>query len=75
MRYRYMDETEAEALYIEALDESGPVTVAGIEFYPSRILRESDPVAYQVYMADFLDSMEITTDEDEAGDDEEEQEE
>lgn len=42
--------------YDEALDSEGPVTVCGIGFYPSRILKELDPVAYRCGYNDWVDS-------------------
>ena len=42
--------------YDEALDSEGAVFVAGIEFYPSRILEELDPVAYRCGYSDWVDS-------------------
>ena len=46
----YLDE------YDSLLDESGPVTVAGLEFYPSRILGELDQIAYRCGLNDYVDS-------------------
>lgn len=41
------------------LDEVYPtVTIAGIEFLPSRILREVDPIAYRVTKSDWEDAQE-----------------
>ena len=37
----------------QLLDESGPVEICGIKFDPSRILRELDPIAYNVYSSDW----------------------
>ena len=48
-----IDEYDA---YDEALDSEGTVTVAGMEFYPSRILEELDPVAYHCGYNDWVDS-------------------
>lgn len=59
-----MIKTYKEALdaYNQMLDESGPVVVGGIEFSPSAILREMDPIAYGVGFNDYMDSMEIDYD-------------
>jgi len=39
----------------EMLDETHePVVIAGIEFMPSYILKNCDPVGYDVYAADWL---------------------
>ena len=45
-------ETMTEDAYDEMLDEAGPVTVCGMEFYPSRILEELDPIAYRCGFSD-----------------------
>ncbi len=42
--------------YNEMLDSEGTVTVAGMEFYPSRILEELDPTAYRCGYNDWVDS-------------------
>ena len=54
---------EAYERFDEMLDESGPVIVGGIEFSPSDILKEMDPIAYDVGFNDYMDSMDIDTDE------------
>ena len=41
--------------YDEMLDESGPVEVAGMSFYPSRIIKELDPTAYNCGMNNWND--------------------
>ena len=42
----------------EMLDEvHEPVTICGIEFLPSQILRDCDPVAYRVYRSDYESEM------------------
>ena len=38
------------------LDECGQVEAWGYSFYPSRILKELDPIAYQCGLNDFADS-------------------
>lgn len=42
--------------YNESLDSGGTVTVVGMEFYPSRIIEELDPVAYRCGYNDWVDS-------------------
>ena len=48
-------ELEAGAVegFEESLDCAGTVTVAGIEFDPSQILKECDPIAYRCYLNDY----------------------
>lgn len=41
----------------EMLDESGTVEAGGYSFYPSRILKELDPVAYRCSLNDYADSI------------------
>lgn len=50
-------EDEAFERYNDILDSEGPVTIAGIEFDPSRALRELDPIAYEVGFNDFVSSL------------------
>ena len=54
---------EALEMYEQMLDESGPVVIGGIDFYPSDILREMDTIAYDTGFNDYMDSMDIDTDE------------
>lgn len=58
--FRGMDVTDGQIddydAYNEALDAEGTVTVAGMEFNPSRILEELDPVAYRCGYSDWVDS-------------------
>ena len=41
----------------EMLDESGTVEAGGYSFYPSRILKELDPVAYSCWLNDYADAI------------------
>jgi len=45
--------------YDEFLDCEGPVSVAGLEYYPSRILSEIDPTAYNCGLSDFIDNEDL----------------
>jgi len=59
----YIDESQAYELYNEMLDELySPISIVGIEFDPSRVLKELDPIAYQCGFNDWLDSCDYTTD-------------
>lgn len=53
---------EAYELYEQMLDEAGPVVVGGIEFSPSAILKEMDPIAYDVGFNDYMDSCDVDAD-------------
>lgn len=45
-------------MFQEALDSEGAVKVAGLEFLPSVILQECDPIAYRTGLNDYADSLE-----------------
>jgi hypothetical protein len=49
--------SEYVELYNESLNEQGYVVVGGMEFLPSRVLEEMDPVAYRCGFTDYLDYM------------------
>ena len=53
---------EAYERFDDMLDESGPVVIAGIEFSPSAILKEMDPIAYDTNFNDYMDACDIDTD-------------
>lgn len=64
---KYITESDATEQYNQMLDEIyGEITVAGITWDASRVLAELDPIAYEVGMNDWLDSEGLTTIEDEA---------
>jgi hypothetical protein len=49
---------EVKKMFDDMLDESYPiVTIGTLTFYPSQILRECDPVAYNESLLDFEDSI------------------
>lgn len=54
------DEYIEESDFEEILDAEGVVTVGGLDFYPSTILKECDPVAYNIAWSEFCDSVDIT---------------
>ena len=60
MSYTYIEESKAYELYDEMLDECYP-EVFGL--LPSRILAECDPIQYNCGFSDWLDSNELTIDE------------
>lgn len=43
-----------EDLFDDHLNSEGMVTVAGLEFTPSDVLKECDPTAYRVHLNDWL---------------------
>jgi len=55
---RTMTEHELEESYDDMLDDAyGTVDVAGMTYDTSRLLKNADPIAYRVGMADFADSL------------------
>lgn len=55
-----MDSFEIEVSdsdYDESLDSEGAVNVCGMEFYPSDILKNCDPIAYRCGKNDYADSL------------------
>ena len=68
---KYILEHEAEALYNELIDACNTVIkIFGMEYLPSRALKELDPIAYNCGFNDWLDAENLTTDESEADADE-----
>ena len=47
----------AEELYDDYLDSEGYVDVMGLEFLPSRIISELDPIAYRCGFNDYMDGL------------------
>lgn len=54
------DEYIEESDYEEMLDCEGVVSVGGLDFYPSNILKQCDPIAYNEGWSNFCDSVDIT---------------
>lgn len=52
-----IDPDDYEDQFDDMLDESGTVEAGGYSFYPSRILKELDPVAYSCSLNDYADSV------------------
>jgi hypothetical protein len=65
MSYAISRAEQIEQQYCDMLDMDGPVTIAGVSFDPSRVLREMDPIAYDVGLADYMDLVGFDSDEDE----------
>ena len=59
IEYYEIDESEFEEQYIGMLDSEGPVSVCGMNFDPSRILRELDPIAYNCGLSDYANCIEL----------------
>jgi hypothetical protein len=54
-----LSDYQLEEIYKDALDDSWPFyIIAGMEYSPSQILRECDPIAYRVGLSDFLGTQE-----------------
>ena len=55
-----MTESDLQESFEASLDDMYPeVTICGITFSPSRVLREMDPIGFQVSMSDYADNMDI----------------
>lgn len=54
---------EAYEIYERMLDDNGPVEIAGMDFYPSEILKKLDRVAYDTGFNDYMDAIGVDTDE------------
>ncbi len=52
-----LDPDNYEDQFDDMLDESGTVEAGGYSFYPSRILKELDPIAYSCGLNDYADSV------------------
>jgi len=48
-----------EENFNESLDEAGPVTVAGMEYDPSHVLKHVDPTAWRCMLVDYVDSLDV----------------
>ena len=59
-----VEDSEVIKAYEESLDCGGTVTVCGMEFEPSRILKELDPVAYRCGLSDHTSNMDLNDNED-----------
>lgn len=56
-RFEVISEAEAVERYEDILDSEGPLTLAGMSYARSYVLREVDPVAYRCGFNDFVDSL------------------
>ena len=53
-----LQDYELEALYTDFIDQTTePVTIWGMEYYASTILKECDPIAFRCGFNDWLDSL------------------
>ena len=73
---KYLSEYKALNLYDDMLDECyEEIKIGSLTYLPSQVLKEVDPIAYRCGFIDWLDSENLTTDEDEADEDEADEEE
>jgi hypothetical protein len=56
-RFEVISESEAEERYEDILDCDGPLTLGGMSYARSYVLREVDPTAYECGFLDFVDSL------------------
>jgi DNA repair exonuclease SbcCD ATPase subunit len=59
-----IDQSKWEESYKDLIDESGPVMICGMNFTASRIIEELDPIAYLCGLDDYVDSLEVSEDDD-----------
>jgi hypothetical protein len=52
----------AKISYDMMLDEGREIMVAGMQFWPSEILRRLDPIAYRTGLNDYLDALGVDSD-------------
>ena len=52
----------AKVSYDMMLDNDSEIVVAGLQFWPSEVLRRLDPIAYRTGLNDYLDSMGVDSD-------------
>ena len=50
-----LENNENEEEYNATIDETSEVNICGMEFTPSRVLKELDPIAYSCGMNDYND--------------------
>lgn len=56
---KIISEGLAIRLFDEMLDETTPeIVICGITFYPSSILKDYDPIAYETYFSDWVSEQE-----------------
>ena len=61
---------QLEQEFCDAIDQEGPVTIMGVTFDRSYILKEMDPIAYDEGLANYMDSQGFDPDEDDGQPDE-----
>lgn len=58
MRYQIITESEALEMYDEMLDDCNDTIIIGtLQYYPSTVLKEVDPIAYDCGFADYVDAL------------------
>jgi len=58
MAIQLITEERALEMFDDLLDETNEVVkIAGLTFYPSRILKDCDPIAYGLYATEYYDSL------------------
>lgn len=58
MNYTVITEDEAEQMFDDYLDTSHEVyKIAGLTLYPSQILKDCDPTAYDISVSEFIDHL------------------
>jgi len=59
----HCEAVDGEQSFRDMIDEcQGPVCIGSIEFVPSRVLEELDPIAFRCGMSDYMDSEHVEID-------------
>lgn len=53
-----MERDEIEKLYIEALNDVGDIIIGSLHYDPAFVLKKIDPIAYEIGLSEYADSME-----------------
>jgi hypothetical protein len=62
--YEKFTEDELEEMHDEMLDESYPeIKIGSLTFYPSQVLANCDPIAYQISVNEYADFLQEQEDE------------
>ena len=54
--YSYDKESVAMESFVEMLDEQGPIIILGLEYMPSYVLGNVDPIAFRTAFLDYFDT-------------------
>jgi len=71
---KFISKSDAEDQFDDFLNEvNGDIHIGNLTYTTSQVLKEVDPIAYREEFLNWLDAENLTTDEDEADEDEDEE--